>query len=64
MKLTARSLTSHYGPSLIGALGLAYVSLIVLPFDNGVARFLIGVAAGAIGSALGRHVATRLRRDS
>ncbi|ATM24779.1 hypothetical protein SMD44_p10280 (plasmid) [Streptomyces alboflavus] len=64
MKTTTRSLASHYGPSMLGAVGLTFVSWVVLPFENGVARFLIGVVAGTVGGVLGRHVAARLRSDS
>ncbi|WP_330351918.1 hypothetical protein [Streptomyces sp. NBC_00582] len=55
----AAALTSH-GPDIAGAMGLAVIARIVLPFDGPVAQFIIGFVAAFIGGRLGQRVAARL----
>ncbi|MGW1496131.1 hypothetical protein [Streptomyces sp. NPDC002402] len=59
----AAALTTH-GAHIAGALGLALVALIVLPFDGPVAQFLIGFVAGIIGGRLGPRVAACLSANN
>ncbi|MEU6346582.1 hypothetical protein ABZ883_37185 [Streptomyces sp. NPDC046977] len=40
--------------------GLAFIALIVLPFDGLLAQIIIGLVAGIIGGILGPRVAARL----
>ncbi|MER7694380.1 hypothetical protein [Streptomyces sp. NPDC097610] len=55
----AAAVATH-GPHIAGAMGLAVIALIVLPFDGPVAQFIIGFVAGIIGGRLGPRVAARL----
>ncbi|MGW1616904.1 hypothetical protein ACWCQZ_47515 [Streptomyces sp. NPDC002285] len=56
---SAAALATHV-PHLAGAVGLAAIALIVLPFEGPVAQFIIGFVAGIIGGRLGPRVAARL----
>lgn len=51
---SAAALAAHI-PHVAGAVGLAAIALIVLPFDGPVAQFIIGFVAGFIGAGSARE---------
>ncbi|MFC8443369.1 hypothetical protein ACFUJT_35060 [Streptomyces griseoincarnatus] len=56
---SATALAAH-APHVTGAIALAALALLVLPFDEPMAKFIIGFLSGIVGGRLGPRVAAHL----